>query len=643
MKLLLTLFSCLFMIFQALSQTTFIKQLDNDNPNGSLRVMPTNDLGWVIYSKGETKLTKFNLCGDVDWRQSYDIPNATNSLNEITKTQDGGFAILTREQVGDTYGMAVTKLNPNGEIAWSKSYNNIGYEYYPYTISEDLLGNLILFGNITQLDDLSVFSHVTKLNNYGEILQSQTYNFGGFWGGAISTTDNGVLFRTGSNFIKLNSNLQVSWKTSIEAPTYHYNAPLEVFDGYIITANNQSNGIISYYKIDLNGNLLWGGRKNTNQSGIPNSLRLASQGRVVALFNSQIAGINYSTARIFNSEMELISEHTLDQADFIPRDICFLENSNPVLIGISGNNTSYARLLNNFENECSANSPEFSMNVEPISSNLGNVVVNDHNLFNADFNSSAATETINTVDLCTVEKILDLGEDTILCEGSSMTLENITGDIFDVYQWSTGENTPSIEISEPGIYWLVVEDFCDVNRINDTIFIKIFPSLEVDFGDDLLLCADSVQILKSPNCSSCSFLWNDGSQNDSLIVEENGLYWLEAENSDGCITADSIYIEFASCECHVYMPNSFTPNDDGKNDSFKPKFYCEFDNYSLEIYNRWGELIFKSTDPDISWDGQINNKPAQSGLYACVLKYTSLILNKKSEKVVKHQAITLIE
>lgn len=644
MKLNLTLYFFLFVfICQLSAQTSFIKQIDNITIGTSLKVLPTDDVGWAIYSKEQTKLIKFNLCGDINWTKSYDIPNATSSLSDIIKTQDGGFAILGREQIGDTHGMRVTKLSSNGDISWSKSYSNLDYDYYPYSISEDNQGNLFLYGNLTQLNNLAVNNHVSKLSNSGDLILTQLYNFGGIWGGAISTSDNGVLFRTGSNFIKLNTNLQVEWKTSIEAPTYHYIAPLEVSNGYIFSANNLSNGTISYYKLDLSGNLLWGGRKNTNQNGIPNALRLNSEGAVVGLYSSTINGENYSTIRVFDASMNLISEHTINQVDLNPRDICFLSNSNPLFIGSSGPNTVCTRLYSNYESNCSMNSSEFTINSEAIGYNQGDVITNNHSLNATSFNPNSSTEEASTIDLCSIIKVLDLGKDTVLCVGSAMVLENISGDDFDVYQWSTGENNSSITIYEPGVYWLVVEDFCDLNRANDTLFIEILPSLSLDFGEDLLVCQDSTQLLRSPQCDSCSFVWSDGSQNDSLQVITDGLYWLEAQNKNGCITSDSILIEFAPCECNVFIPNSFTPNDDGKNDTFKPKFYCDFEDYSIEIFNRWGELIFKSNNPSEAWDGKVNSINAQSGLYACVVKYTSTILNNTGPKVIKHQSISLIE
>jgi len=66
-------------------------------------------------------------------------------------------------------------------------------------------------------------------------------------------------------------------------------------------------------------------------------------------------------------------------------------------------------------------------------------------------------------------------------------------------------------------------------------------------------------------------------------------------------------------ELHVYIPNSFTPNGDGKNDIWKPEMSENSrEGYMLSIYDRWGQRVFHTTNPDEGWDGTIKGKPAQN-------------------------------
>jgi gliding motility-associated-like protein len=97
--------------------------------------------------------------------------------------------------------------------------------------------------------------------------------------------------------------------------------------------------------------------------------------------------------------------------------------------------------------------------------------------------------------------------------------------------------------------------------------------------------------------------------------------WLIVTSSDGCI--DSI-----SSEVHVtdyysfYVPNTFTPNGDGKNDFFQP-YGTDITEYELYIFNRWGEQIFKSEPKNQPWDGKFNGNTVETGVYAWLLLYTS--------------------
>ena len=92
---------------------------------------------------------------------------------------------------------------------------------------------------------------------------------------------------------------------------------------------------------------------------------------------------------------------------------------------------------------------------------------------------------------------------------------------------------------------------------------------------------------------------------------------LFAKSKNGCI--DSLIIEDAilvDTMSQVYMPNAFTPNGDGLNDEFKPLGYGYSDlDYTLQIFNRWGEKIFESNDFNEGWNGSFRNQLCSQGIY----------------------------
>lgn len=225
----------------------------------------------------------------------------------------------------------------------------------------------------------------------------------------------------------------------------------------------------------------------------------------------------------------------------------------------------------------------------------------------------------------------------------TLTLQNQTADVFDHYLWSTGSIDASITVNQPGKYWLLVYDDCDVNRSNDTIWIELLPSVKADLGEDVLRCDEDSHVLYNPSCNTCQFSWSTGETTDSIVVHEKGIYWVEILNANSCTSIDSVFVDFAKCNCDFYIPNAFTPNDDGLNDLFSAKFDCDISDFSMSIYNRWGELIFSTTNPLQAWNAKINNKSVPSDIYAYQVIYTPTYLGEDIAPVLIKGIITVLD
>ena len=97
---------------------------------------------------------------------------------------------------------------------------------------------------------------------------------------------------------------------------------------------------------------------------------------------------------------------------------------------------------------------------------------------------------------------------------------------------------------------------------------------------------------------------------------------------------DTVCVE----NCPKYeLPNVFTPGSDGFNDFFKPFPYQYVKAVDIKIYNRWGNLVFETTDPDILWDGknQKNNQPCTDGTYFYVCTVHEIYLKGTQPRVLK--------
>jgi gliding motility-associated-like protein len=141
-----------------------------------------------------------------------------------------------------------------------------------------------------------------------------------------------------------------------------------------------------------------------------------------------------------------------------------------------------------------------------------------------------------------------------------------------------------------------------------------------------------------------SYLWGFGDGGTSMETNPNHLFetdmggsytvMLVAYSDLGC--TDTAYQSFTVTEDLIfYIPNSFTPDNDVYNNTFEPVFTSGFDpyNFTMLIFNRWGEIVFETRDASIGWDGTYNGDYAQDGIYTWKIEFKSRVNDKKYVKV----------
>jgi gliding motility-associated-like protein len=143
-----------------------------------------------------------------------------------------------------------------------------------------------------------------------------------------------------------------------------------------------------------------------------------------------------------------------------------------------------------------------------------------------------------------------------------------------------------------------------VNIANDSASVTCF-------GKELILEAESDGIVT----------WNDGTTGNNLSTTLPGNYIATASNQCGT-ASDSVTVEFENCPCELFIPNAFTPDQDGKNDLFSAAGECVFQDFRLEIFNRWGQLVYTSNDVNGTWDGRYNGEVCPQGVYAVSLSWS---------------------
>lgn len=225
---------------------------------------------------------------------------------------------------------------------------------------------------------------------------------------------------------------------------------------------------------------------------------------------------------------------------------------------------------------------------------------------------------------------INLGQDTTFCEPTEVNLDATTIDAN--YLWQNGSDNATFITQEAGLFWVeVTQNNCTET---DSIFIN-FESLSVDLGADTTICDGTSLLLSTNNLSSQRIKWSDGSVDRHLLVEEGGIY--EATiSTQNCQTKDSIIVSTKTCLpdiCNLYIPNTFSPNNDGENDFFQVYSGCETINFELEIYDRWGNRLFKTTDIQQHWDGKTNGQILENGVYLVKIDYQIEQQNKQETKV----------
>lgn len=204
------------------------------------------------------------------------------------------------------------------------------------------------------------------------------------------------------------------------------------------------------------------------------------------------------------------------------------------------------------------------------------------------------------------------------CSGNDGSITaNVSGGTAPyTYLWSNGNTGATIQNLAPGTYGVNITDAagCTVQTMNITIRINQ-SSLQVNLGEDAAYC-NNQNILLSPG-SFDTYLWQDGSTGSTFTVTGGGTYWVQVTNANGCSGRDTIYI---SPDCnYIYFPSAFSPNNDGKNDLFGPLGnIAGLKNYSLSVFNRYGNRVFFSRNPFEKWDGRFKTGLPLSGNYVWI-------------------------
>lgn len=250
-----------------------------------------------------------------------------------------------------------------------------------------------------------------------------------------------------------------------------------------------------------------------------------------------------------------------------------------------------------------------------------------------------------------------------VCASFSLTQSQNTG---YTYMWSFGSSIPTSTIissnifnpeicfTAPGTYsasiFIKSPEGCSAN-VNYTNLITVYPKPIADFSftpekPDILDNPD-VNFINQSNGANSYYWYNVNAMfsqesNPMCIFTEPGKFLITLISSNGqCSDTLSKYITVED-DFFLYIPNSFTPNEDGLNDYFYPVLTGDFSsrNYSFEIFDRWGDLLYRSNNQnETKWNGFYKNELCKDDIYIWKLSFT----NSKGKAYEKTGHVTLIK
>ena len=217
-----------------------------------------------------------------------------------------------------------------------------------------------------------------------------------------------------------------------------------------------------------------------------------------------------------------------------------------------------------------------------------------------------------------------LGADTGSC--SVPTLQLGVDAITDAaYLWNTSEVTNKITVNVFGSYWLeIAQQGC---KISDSVNVISKPKPVADIGKDTSVCLDKPVVLHAGNASANTYLWNTGATTPAITVNHAGTYYV-AVTGNSCVVSDTVLVYWGDCD--VFVPSAFTPNGDGVNDNFGVAGGFAARQFFMQVFDRWGNTVFITSNNTQKWDGSFKGKKVPGGAYAWIISYTNIRGDKAS-------------
>ncbi len=230
--------------------------------------------------------------------------------------------------------------------------------------------------------------------------------------------------------------------------------------------------------------------------------------------------------------------------------------------------------------------------------------------------------------------VVSLDKNPGLCMGSSRELD---AGSFSKYAWQDGSTARNFVVQDVGKYYVQVTDNNNCVGSDTTIVATLYSSPAKFLPADTSICNyESLEV--TPLTRFPKYLWSNGSTASTIQVSHEGDYWLQVTDDNNCTGRDTIVVFSKECLTGLFVPNAFTPNEDSKNDVFRARLFGVIKHFELRVYNRWGQVVFISNDPEKGWNGKVAGVDQDPAVFIWMCRYQ---LEGQQEKLAKG-TVTLI-
>lgn len=231
------------------------------------------------------------------------------------------------------------------------------------------------------------------------------------------------------------------------------------------------------------------------------------------------------------------------------------------------------------------------------------------------------------------------------CTGNKLFLRRKIGPFITGYVWDNGDGktfTNEVDVSfsyaNEGVYTITLtgtDRYCGTGTVAKTIPVYAVPV--VNLPADTVLCQNDQMLIGVISNANYNYLWNTGATASQILTDNfTRDYRLVADNK-GCKGIGAMHVKVLTA-CVIKVPNAFTPNGDGLNDKLMATDADLAKNFSFQVFNRSGQLVYSTTNPLEGWDGRFKGNPQDPGTYVWILSY----INPWTGKAIKEKGTTIL-